>query len=115
MRPVHLSLCIRQQDVLDQCICCICIPAVHVQTAHVHVLHHQLPVVVVVVVPAVGGYGGAAGHQDPMDGGGGQDGAKDGAGHHVRGMVLVVRDAADGREDGVQDTQHLGKDTSEQC
>jgi hypothetical protein len=22
-------------------------------------------------------------------------------------MVLVVRDAADGREDGVQDTQHL--------
>ncbi len=73
------------------------------QPAHVNVLH-QLPVVVVVV--AVGG-GSAAGHQDPMDGGGGKDGAKDGTGHHVRGMVLVVRDAADGREDGVQDTQHL--------
>ena len=104
VRPVRLSSCIRQQDSLDLCICCICAPAVQ----HVHVLH-QLPVVVVVVVAVVGG-GGAAGHQDPMDGGGGQDGAKDGAGHHVRGMVLVVRDAADGRKDGVQDTQHLGKD-----
>jgi hypothetical protein len=100
---LHLYSCIRQKDVLDQCICCICIPAVH----HVHVLH-QLPVVVVVAV-VVGGGGGAVGHQDPMDGGGGQDGAKDGARHHVRGMVLVVRDAADGREDGVQDTQHLEK------
>ncbi len=79
------------------------------QPAHVHVLH-QLPVVVVVAV-AVGGGGDAAGHQDPMDGGGGKDGAKDGAGHNVRGMVLVVRDAADGREDGVQHTQHLEKDT----
>ena len=69
---------------------------------------YQLPVVVVVVA-VVGGC--AAGHQDPMDGGGGKDGAKDGARHHVRGMVLVVRDAADGREDGVQDAQHLGKDT----
>ncbi len=100
---VHLFSYIRQQDSLDLCICCIYIPAVQ-QPAHVNVLH-QLPVVVVVVVAMVDG--GAAGHQDPMDGGGGKDGAKDGARHHVRGMVLVVRDAADGREDGVQDTKHL--------
>ena len=46
---------------------------------------------------------------DPVEAEEGEDGAEDGPGRHVPGVMLVVRHAATGHYEGVHQGRHLGR------